>query len=417
MKTKIFQWTFVFGLTILFSIVSFPQKSHSQPSRIREVKFELVPQTPQSILKLHISFSGSDTMEKEVSIVLIAWKDLDNDCQWTEPQEVELLEIKLKDNEKGKDESQAKDEIVAAIGKIPKNHPHQKYAVRVICGKDNVEKSINYPSTGMPDCNRNSRYANLDFFSKIHNWWKDVREKQRSLPKTLREGGAHKEYQERDGLYVYNLKEKKVDKIVHNPETSYHAPTWSFDSAKLTFVINNGGNEEIAWTDLGQKNLRLVTQGYIDRTPFWFPDNIHIIFIRNTNLQIVNTLSRELKPISAKIPPIDQILGVFKQGERNTLQVFLEGSNRHFQELKEVYMLELDGWFMPEGDVSHLVDNLIWFFIPGISPSGYSVVYRGEDNGLFIKKKRQEKPERIFKKEYGYYLNFAPKLFFETTFL
>jgi len=380
---------------LLLFLFSFSIDGYSQTYSIDDVKFKPPDPQPESTIRLRVSLYPSEQADEHILIRLITLTDLNDDCKYAYPgEEVEHPLIKVKDNEKGTDEDSLKDEILVRIYEVPKDHPPQKYTAIVTFGQDYKSASIIVPPQKTPVCNPTDDWSIRNALRIPYN----VAQNLRGLKDILKGEGAQDEYLGEHNLYVCTPKEKLPEKIAHSTEAFYLFPTWSFDSKKIAIIANQGGTRKLAWTDIEHQNLQVVTTGPDDRSPFWLPDNMNIIFVRDNRLQIVNAKSREVKAI-AKNVWIDQILGI-SQEAGNTVQVIFEAPNKYTAETKEVYMLELDKQFEPK-DVFHLVNNPIWFLITAASPSGDQVIY-GEANTLFISLVNGEKAERLFEDEYRY---------------
>lgn len=398
MRTASSKWLLTLILTILCFSVFFLTEGYSQTHPIVELKFVPPDPHPGSTLRLYISLSPLE-QKQDVAISLITWRDLNDDCKYTENgEQVKHPVIKVKDNEEGKDEESFEDEIMVRIYDVPLDHPPQKYTAIVTYGRDSKSESVVVPSRKKVICNPTNTPSNWSF-RKVLSTPYEVAKKLRILKNVLKRAGIQGEYQGAHSLYLYTLKGKKLERIIHGADTFYLSPTWSFDSEKISFVANQGSKKKIAWIDIEDKNLQIVTEGPDDRDPFWLPDDTRIVFVRDNRLQVVDRRRKEIKAIAKDIR-VDRILGV-SQGTENTVQVIYEAPNPYTNETTEVYILELDTR-LKRKSVSQLVNNPIWFLITAVSPSGNQVVY-SEKNNLFISLINGKQVKRLFKDEHHYY--------------
>jgi len=372
---------------------------HSQTHHIEEVKFD--PPNPQSktTLKLYVRLFPSEEEVREVSIRLLTWRDLNNDCKYTaQGEELQHPIIRARNNDQGNGEAYSENEITIPIYEVPVDHPPQKYTAIVTLDGDSQSASITIPPKNGTSCSPSD--SSLDWsLGKVLSIPFDIARRLRTLQDNLTRGDLGGDYQGQHSLSVYTLTEEKVEQLSHNAEALYLSPTWSSDSKKVTFIFNQDGRKTIAWSDVEKKNLEVMTAGPEDRDPFWLPDNTRIFFVRNRRLQVVDTKSQDMKAIASDLR-VDRVLGV-AEGKEHFIQVVFEAPNRYAPETKELYLLELDS-ILTTRSVSQLVNNPIWFLIPRVSPLGDQVVY-GEENSLFIRHIDKERGEPLLKDEHRHF--------------
>jgi Tol biopolymer transport system component len=398
MKTVSLKLTTFLVLMIFSFAATFCSGGPSQT--IDKIKFRPLNPRPGDTLKLHISLFPGKKKEEIVTIQLITYTDINHNCELENPAEKTKHLINVADNEKGKDEDSLEDEILVPIYYVHPDNAPLKYVAIVAIGDDSQSQAIRIDTLETTVFLPSEDSVLRRLWRKVCNMPDSLAERLRSLKDILRREGESGRYQGEHNLYIYALKQKTLEKIVHSAETFYLSPTWSFDSKKIAFVASHGGKCKVALTGIKDKDVQLVTTGPYDKDPFWLQDNIHILFVRDNCLQIVNTKTKEVKAIAQNIW-IDQILAV-SQGVENTSQVIYVGPNEYTDTIKEVYLLELDRKFQTLGSPIHLVYSPVWFLISNTSPSGERVVYTKE-NQLFIESVKEPKNQKILDDEYHYY--------------
>jgi hypothetical protein len=388
-------------LTIFSSVGMFCSKGYSQT--IDKIKFCPWSPEPESALRLRIFLFPRDDKEKIITIHLIAYRDINNDCEYENPGEETHHIINVMDNEKGKDEDSLEGEILVRIYEVPPDNPPLRYVVIVAIGVDSLSETINVSPPETTFCNTaedsfpKRLWKKVRYFFHFHREWA---EKFRSLRDIIKRERGEGEYQGERNLYVYYLRKQVLKKIAHNIDTFYLSPSWSFDGKRIVFITNHGGKRNVAWTSIERKGIQVVTTGPKDGDSFWLPDNMHILFVRDNHLRIVNTNTKEVKVVAENIW-IDQILGVSQETD-TTLEVIYVAPNTYTRTVKEIYMLKLGGKFQALTSPIHLVYNPAWFLISNTSPSGDQVVY-GKENQLFISSVKEQKCQKTFHDDYRYY--------------
>jgi len=383
-------------LPVLILLLSLVGSGQEYP--IGDVKFEPPDPRPESVLRLRISLFPPEEGGKEISIRLITYTDRNNDWKLTGPKEIiKHPPIKLKDNQ-GKDEEPLENEILVSIYNILTDYPPQKYTVIITYGRDKKSASIIVPRE---EDDQTPRGRSLGILRILRIPY-EIAQKLLKLQDELRRGARDEQgvynYKGERSVCVYNVNEKKLDRVAHSTDALYLSPTWSSDSKKIALIVNQGGKWKIAWVGIQDKKLQVVTEGH-DDNPFWAPDGKNIIFLRNDHLQVVNVESMRVKAIDGP-PQVDQIIGV-STSARNVVQVIYEAPNPYTSETKEVYMLELDRQFKQKSRTI-LVNNPGWFLINAVSPSGDKIVY-SQDNALLISSIDGKEKERLFEDNNKYY--------------
>jgi hypothetical protein len=380
---------------ILFCLFSGVTIGEARENAINDILFQPPDPAPGSDLRLRIAVSpASQNPGKTVTIFLTTWTDKNGDCQYTTGEDVEHPKILVKDNGVGDEETLMKNEIIVKIFSVPKESPPQEYRVYVKFGGAVKAESIFVPSDqigGGPFKPILAKLCQIEY--KISKRFKTAQSEMRHRsPEELKASNT---------LYVYDLNEKTRQKIAHSDTDSYLTPTWSFDSRKIALVLKQGAASKIAWLELERKELISISEGPDDTSPFWLPDNRHLLFVRSGGLWLVDTEAVKPKPVAVTVANhrIEALLGVLV--DKDSRAYLLYEGHKTDAETTAIYMVELDAQFRPTATVHHLVYNPIWHLLPASSPSRETLVYSEKDTAsgryrLFTSPLSEVKPQPLF---------------------
>jgi len=360
--------------------------------------------TPGASVKLYISLFPKEKNNYTLSIQLITWTDINNDFKYSDPgEEIIHKKIFIKDNEKGKDEEPAKNEIEVTIFSVPKDLilAPQKYTAIIECNSDRKIVSKN-----LSDRQKYKLISKKKFhFNDLLNIPYEVAKGLHAIKDALRENineylFRENNYTEIQSLYIYNILTKKEQKVLSNKEMVIMSPNWAFDNQKITFVTYNKSNYRIAWTDTHKNSpsINYLTTGAKDIDPYWLPNDDHIIFLRNHQLHIVSLRDNQISEIDRTLY-ITKILGVYKGNE---IQIIYETMNKYDPNNKEIHMIGLNHQFKPIS-FSKLVYDPMWFFITSISAHNGQLAYTNKGKIYLISMEEENMIQLFGDDKYHYY--------------
>lgn len=407
----------LWSLILVLGIVSVSIAAHSQNSVFNAVKFDPPDPQPGASLKLSVWLLPAQKIGREVSIRLMTWTDKNSDCVYQADEEVTHPVLQVKDNEPERDEEDFDDEILVTLYDVPQAQAPEKYTAIVTCGSELVSTSINVPPA-VP-CQPDKIVSN-SFFDKLFAKWNRIPDMFRTL-KIARSGGKSEE-SGAPSIYAYDLKADFLARIAGGEDALYLAPSWSADGQKVACVLHQQGVQRIAWIDAPQTLVsskgskqgdllpQIVTDGPEDSSPFWLPDNQHLLFLRNQELHLVNTQDQTVHVLT-KGMQVEQIIAVF-DGKAGKLQVMYEApryvrdGDMALKTTSAFYLLELDQQLqIVNEEPRELVSYLNWMPFKFMSPSGEQIVYsqkRDSSTTIVIETTEGERT-RLFDDEYNYY--------------
>jgi hypothetical protein len=342
----------------------------SQTCSIQKIFFSPYIPKPGDTLKLHCSIGSSGVQTIKIGIQLVVFADKNGNYRYDEPGEVTMFTKKdIEDNQPGIDEDTLRNEIEIDMFHVPFDHPPQKYIATVTCGKDNRSESIIVPLQQPCYCDSNE-VSNPKLFYFVYCLF----ERYRNILEFMKRGSdqcGEDNHNGDHGLYVYNLKEKQISRLAYNVDLSYHTPKWSTDNKRIAFIVNQNNIHRVAWIDYLKRDFKPATDGPQDHDPFWLPDNVHILFLRENRLCIIDTGTSTTEIVAESVYP-DHILGVTQRSE-HIIDVFYEATSEN--KIKEIYMLELTNEYKKKDPPVHLVDARGWLLASNISSISNKFVF------------------------------------------